>query len=71
MGEDPKPNVYHFAYSLEHHQHFYTVMCHQYPDRQIWHLVSDGKIIIELNYLPTHINPDNINDKIQMLLTFM
>lgn len=39
-------------------------------DKQIWRLKHDGKIIVEFDFLPKNLTPDNIYDKIDTLITF-
>jgi hypothetical protein len=65
-------NDCHFSFTATHDNlRCYTAMCHQYLQRTEWILICDGNILIKFDYLPLNINPDNIDQKLPTLLTFM
>jgi len=76
--QPPHPTIYEFAYAFNYKNRSYGIYWQtDSNDRQIsWELFTNsGKVprenLIKLSFIPAHITPDNIDDKIATLLTFL
>lgn len=62
-------NIYIVSFTCEYKGHSYNLKYYNFSTFSSWSL-SEVDPIIELPYLPWNITPDNIDQKIQMLLLF-
>lgn len=72
------PTVYEFAYAFDHKDRSYGIYWKTDSNKQqlLWELFTNSggvprENLIRLLFIPPHITPDNIDDKISTLLTFL
>jgi hypothetical protein len=65
--------LYRFFYFIDYKGRTYKIAGNVYSDKQefVFGESLDFQPLIELNYIPTNITPDNIDQKLPMLLTWM
>lgn len=65
-----------YIFHKYHNDRMYRIMCTKMGDYEVWELANvsvtaNPVSLIRLSPITHNINPDNIDNKIQMLLTFM